>query len=89
MNTYFVNTADGIIKASVQFNPLWGKYQAIIDGTVYGQFEPEREADAIEYIKNSFLTENIIVPDCTLLISDESPLSNQVKKNHWRQLQHH
>lgn len=80
MNTYFVNTPDGIIKTSVQYNPLWTKYQVIIDGTVYGQFETEKEAEAIEYLKNSFLEENFIVPDCTLLISDESPLSNQVKK---------
>ena len=80
MNTYFVNTADGIIKASVSYNPLYETYQVMIDGAIYGEFTPDKEDVAIEHLKKSFLDENIIVPDCTLLISDESPLSNQVKK---------
>lgn len=77
MNTIFVNTPDGIIKANIGYNPLWGTLQVYIDGSLYGEFSPDRETEAIEHMKKSFSEENIIKPDCTLLISNESPLSNQ------------
>lgn len=77
MNTIFVNTPDGIIKSDVIYNPLWKKFQLYIDGSLYGEYNEEEIA--IEGRDKSFLEENIIKPDCTLLISPESPLSNQCK----------
>jgi len=80
MNTIFVNTPDGILKAKVEYNPLWKMHQLYIDGSLYGEFKPNKESVAIEHMYNSFLPENIIKPDCVLLIDEQNPLSNQVKK---------
>ncbi|PXV66840.1 hypothetical protein CLV62_104101 [Dysgonomonas alginatilytica] len=77
MNAIFVNTQDGIIKADVIYNPFWKKFQLYIDGSLYGEYNEEEIA--IEDRDKSFSEENIIKPDCTLLISTESPLSNQCK----------
>lgn len=79
MNTIFVRTLDGIIKANIEDNPLWGTLQLYIDGSIYGEYSPNQEAEAIESMKNSFSEDDIIKPDCTILISNENPLSNQCK----------
>lgn len=78
MKRIFVNTPDGVIMAKVEYNHLWSKYQLYIDGSLYGEYDEEEEAE--DGMNRSFLEENIIKPDVCLLITNEAPLSSQCEK---------
>lgn len=78
MKRIFVNTPDGVIMAKVEYSHVWGHFQLFIDGSHYGDYDQQKEAEDAMY--KSFLPENIIKPDICLLIGNENPLSNQCNK---------
>jgi hypothetical protein len=39
-----IETKDGVITARVKYNPFWGKWQVIVDGTVYSEYKTRAEA---------------------------------------------
>lgn len=80
MNAIFVNTPNGIIKATVIYNPVIEKHQVIIGSDVCKDFPPRQEKEAVAYMQKSFPREKIIKPHITLLISLDNPLSSQCVK---------
>ena len=80
MNTIFVKVESDIIKATVIYNPFIKRYQFMIDGRKYNEFMSNEEEIAIKCMRESFHQDNVIKPDAVLLISDDTPLSNQCTK---------
>lgn len=54
---YFMETKEGKIYASIEFNPLWSKYQVFEDGSLYAEFN--NIADCDKYLKNGGWREQI------------------------------
>lgn len=77
MNSIFINSKNGIIKATVVYNPFTKNHQLIIGNLIYNDFFPNEEEHAIQYMRGSFQEEKIIKPNITLLISQDNPLSSQ------------
>jgi hypothetical protein len=46
-----MRTQDGMIVGKVQYNNYWDKYQVVIDGVTYGEYDEPKEA--IEELKGA------------------------------------